>query len=170
MKILYRWGSGLSTGKRHRPRWSMSCTMPRLSAAAPHRVQMNVMASIVKSSFMFFSVLYRVYSPKKRTVKCCVGRPWMRRSTRRLSGPMLWRTRRRKIDAIGGIVPPICLNLTFIFGQPAEILKISPPSLADPKMGCYTRPISADRDTSAHGRFILCYTKDKCVVSGKKLL
>ena len=32
----------------------MSCTMPRLSAAAPHRVQMNVMASIVKSSFAVF--------------------------------------------------------------------------------------------------------------------
>lgn len=117
-----------------------------------------------------FSVLYRGCSPKKRTVKCCAGRPWMRQSTRRLSGPMLWRTRRRKIDAIGGIVPPICLNLTFIFGQPAEILKISPPALADPKMGCYTRPISANRDASAHGRFILCYTKDRCVVSAKKLL
>ena len=32
----------------------MSWTMPRLSAAAPHTVQMNVMASIGKSSFAVF--------------------------------------------------------------------------------------------------------------------
>ena len=38
--------------------------MPRLSAAAPHTVQMNVMASIGKSSFAVFCII-----PEEQTGK-----------------------------------------------------------------------------------------------------
>lgn len=50
------------------------------------------------------------------------------------------------------------------------MLKISPLALADPKMGCYTRLASADWDTSAHGRFILCVTKDSVLYLQKNIV